>query len=391
MFIKYVPNSNQRNAVRRVAVTLVEVIFAVGVILIGLLGLMSVLPLAGQRGQSAVALNSAAILADNAFNTLIAADLLNAERLRTVTGGTVAFLAPVCIDPIKAAASDRTSVVNGYEALSFPHFKSNHNPLLDPSLAGDASVNWPVAAPRLVRLGMFNNSDASRVFTREEAFQLAESQDDLPLLRPKDRTQSATVSAFPIRNSGVLENGKRLATGDLSWFATLTPNSSSVTERFGNLSIVVVKKRDRLFDFPTIPVLLAENNANSERLALVTDMQGFQAGSGGVATLVSTSSLRSAIPAGSWLMLSRTSAAGPRHSWYRVGGIDGDTEFGLASDFNLTPLVPGATTLWRRRVLLDGPDWAFSLFNTSIPNNFTYATLVEGVVSVTERSVRIRN
>ncbi|HBJ38469.1 MAG TPA: hypothetical protein DDZ51_27690, partial [Planctomycetaceae bacterium] len=283
------------------------------------------------------------------------------------------------------------SVVNGFEASSFPHYRGNHNPLLDPSLPGNASVNWPVVTPRLVRLAMFNNSDALRVFTREEAYQVAENQDDLPLLRPKDRSLNASLSGFAIRNGSDLDYGKRLVTGDLSWFATLTPNSSSAFERFGNLSIVVVKKRERLFDFPANQVLLAENNANSERLALVTEFSGFQAGSGGSVTLVSTSSVKSTIPPGSWLMLSRNGLSGPRHRWYRVGGVDGEPQFGVASDFGVTPLVPAQTTLWQRRVLLDGPDWAFSAFNTSEPINFTYATLGEGVVSVTERTVRIRN
>ena len=36
-------------------------------------------------------------------------------------------------------------------------------------------------------------------------------------------------------------------------------------------------------------------------------------------------------------------------------------------------------TTWTHKVLLDGSDWVFG--------NNTYATLVDGVVSVTERSV----
>jgi hypothetical protein len=49
--------------------------------------------------------------------------------------------------------------------------------------------------------------------------------------------------------------------------------------------------------------------------------------------------------------------------------------------------------LWRRRVSLDGPDWEFNFDTTFEPasdNTFqdnTFATIVEDVVSVTERLI----
>lgn len=80
--------------------------------------------------------------------------------------------------------------------------------------------------------------------------------------------------------------------------------------------------------------------------------------------------------------------------WYRVAAVEGDSEFRQVSQ-----AVVGVTTsrqmrpVWIRKVYLDGPDIAmgpagvtsFGAFSVSS----TFATLVEGVVSVTERVVRL--
>ena len=50
-------------------------------------------------------------------------------------------------------------------------------------------------------------------------------------------------------------------------------------------------------------------------------------------------------------------------------------------------------TVWRQKVVLDGPDWSFGYSGeagASWSTN-TVATIVEGVVSVTERIVLLRN
>src|SRR5690606_15183754 len=69
------------------------------------------------------------------------------------------------------------------------------------------------------------------------------------------------------------------------------------------------------------------------------------------------------------------------HRWYRVASTDGD------------PIVDTSNAdhpTWQRRVYLDGADWRF-WDNATPPNPIpTYATIVEGVVSVTERVDQIR-
>jgi len=403
-------------------VSLIEVIFAIGVILIGLLGLMSVLPLAGNRAQSAVGLNTASAVADSAFGKLVSGNYLNAGHLLiakpdpletlpappTVPVPADMMTRPLCIDPLHvvpnpafgttdtfpAVTSELPFVApgNGYTPALFPYYFANHNPLLDPSVPGNApntSRNLSQGLPRMRRVGL-RHPDTGRAFNLEETLRLVENQDDIRANRPKDPTRDVTVPGLRATTGG-LDYGKRLVTGEYSWFATLVPSSSRASERFAMLSIVVVRNRDRGFSFPSIPVLTAEGNANAERVALVTAARGFHGGAGGVVELVSTSSLRSSIASGSWLMLS----SGNQHRWYRVAGTDGNAEFGTAITFGIGS-VPPDTTLWRRRVQLDGSDWEFGYIPPPPPitvgnqASFTHATLVDAVVSVTERMVRLR-
>jgi hypothetical protein len=408
-------------------VSLIEVIFAIGVILIGLLGLMSVLPLAGNRAQSAVGLNTASAVADSAYGKLLSGNYLNAAHLLiakpdpletlpappTLTGAFPSagpfpanlMTQPLCIDPLHvvpnpayptpdpfpAVTSESPLVApgNGYTPVLFPYYFANHNPLLDPSVPADApntSRNLLQGLPRMRRVGL-RHTDSGRVYNLEESLRFVENQDDIPSNRPKNPTLDVTVPGLPA-TAGGLPYGKRLATGEYSWFATFVPSSSRVSERFAILSIVVVRNRNRSYSFPVLPVATAEGNANAERVALVTAARGFHGGAGGVVELVSSSSLRSSIPSGSWLMLS----SGNRHRWYRVAGTDGDAEFGTATTFGIGS-VPPNQTLWRRRVQLDGSDWQFNFLspiNVSNQASFTHATLVDGVVSVTERIVRTR-
>jgi type II secretory pathway pseudopilin PulG len=375
----------KRSIPARIGVTLVEVIFAIGVILIGLLGLMSVLPLAGNRAQSAIGLNTATAVADNAFNLLVSGGFLESDRLVDVNGNDIEIDQSLCIDPMRVFLGSAPEAVGGFNSRFFPYYQSPHNPLNDPS-AGPPAGNIPF--PRMERVGL--KLENGRVLNREEALKIVESQDDVPTARPADRTLNATVKVVQATENG-MAYGKRLATGEYSWFATLSPKTSKPGERFGILSIVVVRNRDRTFSFPASQVLAAEFNANAERVGVVTGWNGFRGGSGGTVTITSSSSVKSSMPQNTWVMLSRGVGSAAIHRWYRVVGTDGSPEFGLASDFDLGAYVAGGEPLWRRSVLLDGSDWSFG---PAPPPNLaaaTHATIVDGVVSVTERIVRLHN
>ena len=462
----------------RSAVTLVEVIFSIGVVLIGLLGLLSILPLAGKRAQDAISLSVAPVSANNVQAQLLANKFLADDRLGAITFGAIDPSAvgesnpdlqggpefpatfplnyyqqvlqgidppPVtpsfCIDPMCASLMStpyNALTPNSYYVGCFPYFKQNHDPMKDPSSGN--STSWPTRQPRMFRVGV--KEDSSSTFTRfinvTEALRLTENQDDLIITRGSDKSLPATFKSGQVAPvTGGLEYGKRIPSGEYSWIATVNPLPGGV---YASVSVVVIRRRLRSFDASnnTNPPTTAEGNAIGERLAYVTYASGFNGGAGGIVHLASNANTVPKILPGSWIMLSRFSQIASDklidyHRWYRVVSVDGKEERYAAGtlytptnpppDSGITP--SGFTNnVWLQKITLDGPDWNFnypsgyattpevnsySTSNNAVYNNWTpyiiadapgnpatipfssntYATMVEGVVSVTERIVKL--
>ena len=154
--------------------------------------------------------------------------------------------------------------------------------------------------------------------------------------------------------------------------------SPVVDAEYASVSVVIVLDRERNFEFQLNDqaVQNAEENRLDERVCYVTTANGFQNGAGGLVTLTASNAVESTLKSNDWLMLSRTTTAGTFHRWYRVSSVSGKA-------------TPDTSTTWQLQVSLDGPDWEFG-FNGTADNTVgdnTYATLVKGVVSVTERTV----
>ena len=463
----------------RYAVTLVEVIFAIGVILIGLLGLLSILPLAGKRAQDAISLSVGPIIAANVEAELRSQKFLGNKRLAAITFGTIPPLAEpnpatpggpmpefpkafpegyyqdtleytspddvtpsFCIDPMFASATsapDGASTPNGYYSGCFPYYKQTHDPMQDPST--DQSTNWGSRQPRMFRVGITAESDSiDKYFVNlSEALRLTENQDDILVTRPTDKSIPARLTdglIQPVVDG--LEYGKRIPSGEFSWIATVNPLPGGV---YASVSVVVIRKRTREFNAPTGTTApdSAEGNAIGERIAEVTYANGFKGGSGGMVHLASNANTSPRLRSGDWVMLSRFVRDGASgvidyHRWYRVVNVDGEEErFPSGTVYTpngVTPTQSFTGDVWRRKVMLDGPDWEFGyrsnftstnkppyadtpdanpyatsnsdVYATWTPyivadrsgipavlpfSNNTYATIVEGVVSVTERTV----
>ncbi len=414
---------DRRTHRNRTGITLIEVTFAMGVILIGMVGLTAILPLAGGRAQDALDFDTAAAMSDSVLKEVASRGLLQQPALATdqpiaTLDGTAiessgGLIVPFCFDPVFAAGPLLgLTPANSYTPNSFPYYNVNHNPLLDPSLTPPSTSALP-DQPRMKRVGLnFNssglyqlfagNSSTKRAQQLEVARTLAESPNDLDVLRPKDRSipgfltgVTATGTAFPY--------GKRLPTGTYSWMITVDPDANS---RYGSLSVVIYQSRERMISFPAVssgtPPTEPQDNAVSERLALVTEKTGFRGGAGGSVTLVSSSATVSELTSNDWIMLSRhmdpsdTSGQYDVHAWYRVVGTDGDaTE--IASPTTPDPKIGGITvplstlsgggTVWARNVLLDGPDWDF--ISNATGNWYTYATIAQDVVAVNEKTISL--
>ena len=118
------------HTIRR-AVTLLEVIFSMGVILIGLLGLLSILPLAGRRAQESVSLSVGSAIGEQMVSELEARRYLGDGRLRPVpaTTGTAVSnltypsttpLGSFCLDPIFASSTTVPGFVRTFSGRAIP-------------------------------------------------------------------------------------------------------------------------------------------------------------------------------------------------------------------------------------------------------------------------------
>ncbi len=359
----------------RRAVTLIEVVFSIGVILIGLLGLLSILPLAGRRAQDSISLSVGPAIGLQVIDELQSRHYLSEGRLRPVRETTstavtnlTATPAPTsfCIDPIFASSTTvpSSAVSNGYSAAQFPYYKATHSPLIDPSTN---STTWPSSQPRMTRVGIAEATSPTIFVAVSEALEIAENRDDLFVTRPDDKTLNPTFADGQVQAvSSGLEYGKRIPTGDFTWFATVNPLPGG---QYASISVVVVKKRIRNFDTPTTTTApgTPQGNAIGERLAYVTFASGFSGGAGGTVHLISNANTVSKIRSDDWIMLSRNVGTAVVHRWYRVVAVNGKAELYTTDgtttndDTNLGARIPGGShQVWRHKVLLDGPDWSFN-------------------------------
>lgn len=403
----------------RKAVTLIEVIFSIGVVLIGLLGLLSLMPLAGKRSQEAISLAAASALGDSVMNDLLSRRLISNGLLSDMDNTAVTYnttttpaqlqvgatpVGGICIDPIyKGNQAPLTS--NHYNDRFFPYFIERHDPLLNPSVAAN---EWPAQQPRLTRVGANHTLAAPSVGRAEQARAIGESSDALTFDRPKDRSVDAVLPGLKTNGSHLLSYGKRVPSGEYSWIATVSPLAGG---RFASVSVVVVRNRDSERDYPSGLETVPLRNGVSERLAYVADAAGFMGGAGGTVLLAGSQTTLSRLRSNDWVMLStRVSGGTPPvdvHRWFRVVSVDNEpvlhrtTDTAPDIDTVLGGRVPTAVgaDVWLRRVQLDGADWQFGFLNDDPAPPFdsltnaqryadnTFATIVTDVVSVTERVV----
>ncbi len=435
---------------KRNAVTLVEVLFAIGVVLIGLVGLASVLPVAARRAQDSIDLNEASALASAVFDELEAKGALRRSawvvRLDQDRGSFGPGTTPPvdaafpnatswCIDPmfVSADVSALTEANggyfnaynpnsgNGYRRMLFPHYRGEHDPLADPSLPPDEF--WrPVGsiAPRMLRVGVGRQQDQGGLlrtpdgeaflFRSREAEALVETLDEVSTFKPEDRTLNV-VTQDTEAVSGGSPLGKRVTDGSLTWIATCNQVPGST---YMSVSVVVMRKRDRsFFTYPVTdtqesgPAKTSDGNSTAERLAYVNYANGFTGGAGGTVQIMGPAEhvdangnpvggLSPRVVVNDWVMLSRQlPSGGDVHRWFRVASVDEEPEFLTVDD----PVHGDPHEVWQRTVYLDGPDWSFGFPTPGFADkdtaggtvlDNTYVTIMDDVIAVSEHMIRMQ-
>ncbi len=406
----------------RRGVSLLEVLFSVGVIAIGLLGVIALYPLAlGQIGTGVVA-DRAARAGQNAVERFSASGMARPDQLlwfrNTPSSPSTSAAAvdpsvaePVLlpegpnsgflIDPMFVAVNRHTYDTT-YNAQLFPYYQ-RQQPIPNPITP--ASPYPSQYDPRLRRVTLRSAAAASTIMNAAQAELLFRSDDDLSFELPPDR------NAPPDQIFGA-NNARRQYEGTISWMATLVPqlniinpseqftdanangrwdtgesyNDSNSNSQFDKgtapgdlyqLSIIVMDRRDSS---------MAMNNVN-EQIANVAAFHNGGLGGGDV-TLGADTLEQLQVKPGQWLMLMATphpkTSSAPGISlfhWYRV--IDAEDE----------PRVGTSVYPYERDVVLQGPDWPVAYFaslSSPAPDQRpTRAVLMSNVVAVYERTIRL--
>jgi hypothetical protein len=383
-------------------VTVIEVLFAIGIVVIGVLGVIALLPVAGyQVGLGLMADRSAAVGVAAAQEFDIRGMRQQEMWVVHSSSGPWTFanyrsqleqlfgqdLTPpmaFCIDP-RFVAVNLGNNGSGYDARLFPYYQN--------SMSGHASglpIPTDPAQPRMVRITLRTAPGSGVAMTALQTEQVFVTHDDLVFEHPDDRTLPPVQnfgSAGPDEEWGTADDviTKRQYEGTVSWMATVAPKLDLV----GNfrdlytLSIVVFNRRSSAM----------EMDAFNERIAFVNLPTDFYSGgySGGDVLLsadVGPSGGQEEAQAilevreREWVMLggTRRSTSGsviPVFKWYRV----------LAADPNVEPSAAGGN-LWTREVTLQGPDWDYS-YNSTWDLRTPQVTLMKGVVAVYEKTIRL--
>ncbi len=361
-------------------ITVLEVLFAMVVAVVGLMGIASLLPVAARNARESNSFNFVQGAAQGWFSEVSTRGLNNyggwkgladyppmigfmpvaasrASGSVTQTASTITAQQinrvwsqqAICLDPyfftdpiVRSSISQAVDVggpgfsanIAAYRPAVFPYYQDGHNPVSDPfnSLSPwqdqprmvRVTLDAPLATAIPSALRQVDRKYVEMLFTANDDFATFadETQRDLPATR---LFANATNTPLPIA-------GKAISGREFSWMATMTPRepqavtpatTSDVQSEY-SVSLVVFRSRDMSWVTPTdISPGTVENKPAGERLVWVYPLSGnFERGSGGRVRLISNAAVNDSVHVGDWIMLGKhflidTSAPLNRYAYFR--------------------------------------------------------------------------
>lgn len=333
---------------RRRGLSLIEVMFSIGIVAVGLLGTLTILPVAGHRVTQGTVADAADRAARNATREF---DIRNLRRIANWVDNGGAY----------------STVNNGGQYGAY---------CLDPFgvLAGQNIFPYIAAAgtePRMRRVTLYSQlkdpPNTPNVISHAQAMRIFFLRDDLIFDIPPDG--SLPTQVFDVDNTFTPE--RRQADRKFSWMATIAPKTGSSSDLYV-LAIVVFLRRE-----VTSGTYTASLSPFPDRERLV-NVSFTGTGLSGGDVLLTTRSGRPVedleVSESDWIMLSGTHPVlnVPIFRWYRVVSVEGE------------PRV-NASGLYEREVSLFGQDWDIN----SAAGFVTEGTLLNGVVAVHEKTIRL--
>lgn len=422
-----------RGGLRRArrAVTILEVLFAILVTTIGLLGAIAIFPVASAQARKGRQNDIVAVAADSIahqFDTqyMRRPDQWFAWSTVPINGNPPGYY-PVplllnsgaitpglsyCIDPRFVSVNAGNPTTNAF--VFFPAV-----PRLN---AAD------VSEPRMLRINLRAFPAAASVMSRFQADQVFAIEDELVYERPGVNSVNSdnALPAFQNYNkildvnSGNMVASRRQEAGDLTWMATVVPKLNrdsgivTPTDLF-TLSIVVFLKRspDLLLDGRNTAASPSEHTATEQRgfvlgphpfngNSTVGDFHAAGIGGGEVTISVRTDVVTSPtdtnpydntnhdevltqLNRGSWVMLAQKTSNNTAfngnciYSWYRVSDAE-ETQ---------RAVTIGGFAFLQRDVTLVGPDWQLLDLDNDGNADPAEVTIIPGVIAVYERTIRL--
>ena len=420
-----------RPALRR-GVSILEVLFAILVTTIGLLGAVALFPVASAQARKARINDAMAVAGRSAVHTFDSLGMRRPERwvawnenwdlnnmgqqipplqFKAVDKVSYRYDRSYCIDP-RFVAANYAPISLRARANTFPADAANTSVNPSPTLAmmrvslvnGQRTGSTLVADPPMgwIQLG---GTGPWRTYQDNAIFQL---DDDLAFLRPgiddvsaaggrNDRSLPA-LQAYDELPTVSGSYAKRQTQGHYSWMATLVPKldlyAGMATDEYV-LSIVMFHDRPGDLSLgPTNPnALLLERNLN-------VYFDGGDGSTGGeviiYAPFAGTPNQASdeaaaqtlKLRANDWVLLAgNTGGSSPAHfQWFRVSSCDDEPTYEQAFSSGSVNL-PARYQVYATLV---GRDWNINLRNPRTTFAGTaQATIVEGVVGVYEKTVRL--
>lgn len=381
----------------RRGLSLIEVMFAIGVVMIGLLGIAVLIPIAGKAARDGVSLDRSSRAGMNAVREFQVREMANPISWRYPNYQVVTPPNPItykpfsnavayCLDP-RFVAKNNGAPTPPTDFRYFPYTSTLGTLPGAPRMNRVTLRAWSAASSAY---GLMNEAAADEVFV---------ALDDLEINAPVD-PQLPAEQVY--NNQDAAAPDKRQSRGEFSWMATIAPRNDGTSliaqdQTSYILSIVVFQGRDAgmplddvterwaIIPFTMSGASITANGFYSGGVAggdvlLVDKGLAFQLAS---APVPAPSPQDLVVKRGQWIMLARNSSAGPIFRWYKVTDADPD-ETGTTTSAELLGTSP-PSGFAGRHVSLSGQDWTFD------PANQTFAFIVPGVVAVYEKTIRLEN
>ena len=414
---------------KQLGITLVEVLFAVGIIVVGLLGMAGLLAVAGSEMRKGLNADAMSTVANNASSEFDIRSMRSTSLYLRYNRASARFQGftpgpgmSFCIDPgfiayRTAQVPDPVNTGNTVPGIPVNPLQQNQT-LLPFQGSGDYFPYSPITTDPTLNL----EARMPRVTLRRtvgggpmgllQAGELFVGHDDLSYQR-----NDALVAPSQIYATDASANRiKRLNLGQYTWFATVTPEiTGAISTGLENdrfiLSIVVLEGRDFRDtyhvgldgepgdagtddDGNTLTDDVLElgyagsddkysYSLESERVVeVVITGSGI---SGGEVMLKAPTAAQLTLRPSDWIMLSANSSVGSIFRWYRVSYTESEVKL-VADPSNGNPLY------YKRNAVLEGADWNRPEW---FPNQTlfypTQATIMNDIIGVYQRPIRLEN